>query len=86
MAAIGGMLGLRAIRASRWTDASLLAIGFGVGWTAIIGNRMVSDALDPAVSGNWDLTPWLTGGALVLVAALGGLTWSVLRSEKFSQR
>lgn len=86
VAAIGGMLAVRTAQASRWTDAALLAIGFGAVWTSLIGYRMVNNALDPAVSSNGDLTPWLVAGGLVLAGGLVGLVWSQLRPGRFSRR
>ena len=83
MAAIGGMLAIRATQASRWTDAALLAVGFGAVWTGLIAYRMLNGALDPAVHSG-DLTAWFVASATVLVAGLLALIALVARSERFS--
>ena len=54
--------------------------------TAAISYRMVSDALDPSVTSNWDLTPWLAAGALVLIGGLVGLTRSAFLPGGISRR
>jgi hypothetical protein len=86
VSAIAGMLIVRAVRASRWTDAALLAAGFGAAWTALIGYRLVNDALDPAVSTTWDLTPWLVAGATVLMVGLVSLLALSAWPDRFSRR
>jgi hypothetical protein len=85
VAAIGGMLTVRAIQFSRWTDAALLAVGVGISWTVLLGWRMVTDALDPAVSGA-DVTVWFLAGAVVLVGALLLLIAVTVWPERFSPR
>jgi hypothetical protein len=85
MAAIGSMLAIRAVQSSRWTDAALLAVGFGAAWTWIIGRRMVNDALDPNVHGS-DLTAWFAVSAAVLVAGLVALIVGVAWPERLSPR
>jgi hypothetical protein len=85
VAAIAGMLVVRAAQSSRWTDAALLATGFGAAWTALIGYRLISDALDPAVSGTWDLRPWFAAGATVLMGGLVALI-ALARPERFTPR
>jgi hypothetical protein len=85
VAAIGGMLATRAAQASRWTDAALLAFGFGVAWTGLIGYRMVNDALDPAVSGS-DLTAWFAVGVVILVGGLVLLIGRAVWLQRLSLR
>ena len=86
LAAIGGMLAARAVQSSRWTDAALLATGFGTSWTVLFGYRLINDALDPAVSSSRDLAPWFAAGAIVLVGGLVWLMWLVARPERVSPR
>lgn len=86
VAAIAGMLILRAVQASRWIHAALLATGFGAVWTGLIGYRLVNDALDPAGSTTWDLTPWLVAGATVLMVGLVSLLALSASPERFSRR
>ena len=76
LAAIIGMLAIRAVRSARLPDVGLLAAGFGASWTALIGARIVNDRLDAAVSGSQDLAiPFALGVGLLilgLVLTIGG--------------
>jgi hypothetical protein len=85
LAAIGGMLAVRASQSSRWTDAALLAVGFGAALSVLFGSAIVNDALDPAVYGP-DLTGWFVASATVLVASLLALIALVAWPEGFSPR
>jgi hypothetical protein len=67
LAAIVGMLTIRAARASRWTDVGLLAGGFGAVWTAMIGRGIINDRLDPAVVGPDQTIPFAIGAAVLIL-------------------
>jgi hypothetical protein len=67
LAAIVGMLTIRAARASRWADVGLLATGFGAVWTALIGRRIINDRLDPAVVAADQTIPFAIGAALLML-------------------
>jgi hypothetical protein len=66
LAAILGMLVVRAAQADRWTDIGLLSTGFGAVWTALLGAAMVNDRLDPAVTSQDGTLPFAVGAALLI--------------------
>jgi hypothetical protein len=66
LAAIVGMLVVRAAQTDRWTDIGLLATGFGAAWTGLLGASIVSDRLDPAVTSQDGTIPFALGAALLI--------------------
>jgi hypothetical protein len=74
LAAIIGMLTIRAGRAGRWTDIGMLATGFGATWTALLGASLIRQRLDPAIWPPDTPIPIAVGVALLifgLVVAAG---------------
>jgi hypothetical protein len=74
LAAIIGMLTIRAAQASRLTDVGLLATGFGAVWTAMIGSGLINDRLDPGVVAPDRSIPFAIAVALLtlgIVLAIG---------------
>ncbi|MGH2456176.1 MAG: hypothetical protein ACRDHD_07955 [Candidatus Limnocylindria bacterium] len=69
VAAIGGMLTMRAVQAGRSADLGLLLAGFGAAWTLLLGSAILADLSDPAIHGP-DQAGWLLFGSAVLVAGL----------------
>jgi len=75
LAAIGGMLGIRAAQSGRWTDVGLLAIGTGAVWVALLGAAVVRDWLDPAIIGGDATIPILLGAVAIVVGAVLVAGW-----------
>jgi hypothetical protein len=83
LAAIIGMLAVRAAQAGRWTDIGLLATGFGAAWTALFGASIVNDRLDPAVTSQDATIPFAVGAALLIfgIVVAAGARPAVKRSR-----
>jgi hypothetical protein len=75
LAAVGGMLAIRAARSDRWADVGLLAIGVGAVWVALLGASVVNDWLDSAVLGGDQTIPILVGALAVLVGSVLVAGW-----------
>jgi hypothetical protein len=58
LAAVAGMLIIRAFQTRRVRDIGLLMIGFGAAWTLLLGGAVVVQVTDPAVHGP-DLIGWV---------------------------
>lgn len=69
LAAVVGMLVVRAIQWRRILDIGLLMAGFGSAWTLLLGSSIIATMTDPAVHAP-DITGWFAFGAAVLVAGL----------------
>jgi hypothetical protein len=69
LAAVVGMLVVRALRAQRILDIGLLMVGFGSAWTLLLGISIVNVMTDPAVHSQ-DGTGGFVFAAAVLVAGL----------------
>jgi hypothetical protein len=67
LAAIIGMLIIRAARAGRGSDIGLLVTGLGGVWTLLLGLGIINDSLDPAVVGPDQTIPFTLGAALLIV-------------------
>ena len=66
LAAVVGMLVVRAVQARRSLDIGLLMVGFGSAWTLLLGIRILNVMTDPAVHAP-DVTGWFVVAAAVLV-------------------
>ena len=84
LAAIVGMLAIRAAQSRRWTDLSLLAAGFGVTWALLFGWAIILDALDPAVTSTGDDRIPFAIGVAILVSAIVFEIWQTARPNRFA--
>jgi hypothetical protein len=84
LAAIVGMLTIRAVRARRILDIGLLLAGFGSAWALLLGISIINVRTDPAVTAS-DVTGWFAFAVAVLVmglaVTLAGSGQSAGRSE-----
>lgn len=71
LAAVVGMLVIRAIQTRRILDVGLLMVGFGSAWTLVMGPAILNDLADPAVISTQDDTGGFVFAALILLAGLG---------------
>jgi hypothetical protein len=71
LAAVVGMLVIRAIQTLRILDIGLLMVGFGSAWTLVMGLAILNDLADPAVISTQDDTGGFVFAALILLAGLG---------------
>jgi hypothetical protein len=69
LAAVVGMLTVRAIQARRVLDIGLLMASFGAAWTLLLGISILNDMADPAVTSQ-DSTSWFVFAASILAAGL----------------
>jgi len=69
LAAVVGMLAVRAMQTRRIVDIGLLLVGFGSAWTLLLGITMVNVMTDPAVTSP-DVAGWFVFAVGVLVAGL----------------
>ena len=82
LAAIVGMLGVRAAQARRIVDIGLLLMGFGSAWTLLLGIAVLNVMTDPAVYSP-DVTGWFVFGAAVLLAGLiVAIAPSIMRARR----
>ena len=65
LAAVVGMLVIRAFQTRRVLDVGLLTVGFGSAWTLLLGLSIVNAMTDPAVH-----SPDVTGWFLFAIGAL----------------
>ena len=70
LAAVVGMLVIRAAQARRVVDIGLLMAGFGAAWTLLLGRALLSTLTDPAVTSTGDDTGWFVAAVLILLAGL----------------
>jgi hypothetical protein len=70
LAAVVGMLVVRAVQTRRSLDIGLLMVGFGSAWTLLVGLSIVNDLSDPAVTSYGYDIGWLAFAALILLAGL----------------
>jgi len=70
LAAVVGMLAVRAVQARRTLDIGLLLVGFGAAWTLLLGIVVLNAMTDPAVQAP-GVTGWFAFGVAVLVAGAG---------------
>jgi len=72
LAAVVGMLAIRAFQTRRILDIGLLMVGFGSAWTLLVGLAILNDLSDPAVTSygyGYDIG-WFVFAALILLAGL----------------
>jgi hypothetical protein len=69
LAAVAGMLAIRAWQTRRMVDIGLLLVGFGSAWTALLGVAVLNVMTDPAVTSQ-NVTGWFVFASSVLVAGL----------------
>lgn len=69
LAAVVGMLAVRAVQTRRSLDIGLLMVGFGTAWTLLLGISILNVMTDPAVTSQ-DVTGWFAFAATVLVAGV----------------
>lgn len=83
LAAVVGMLVVRAVQMRRILDIGLLTVGFGSAWTLMKGLAILNDLADPAVISTEDGTGGLVFSALILLAGLGvAIAGSVVPSRR----
>jgi hypothetical protein len=72
LAAVVGMLVVRAVQTRRSLDIGLLMVGFGSAWTLLVGLSILNNLSDPAVtsSGYGYDVGWFVFAALLLLAGL----------------
>ena len=70
LAAVVGMLAIRAARERRVVDIGLLMVGFGAAWTLLLGRTLLSELTDPAVTSTGDDTGVFVASVLILLAGL----------------
>jgi hypothetical protein len=73
LAAVVGMLVIRAVQTRRSLDIGLLMVGFGSAWTLLFGLAILNDITDPAVTSTQDGTSGFLFAAGILLAGLAGL-------------
>jgi hypothetical protein len=69
LAAVAGMLVIRAFQVRRVLDVGLLTVGFGSAWTLLFGNTLLSVMTDPAVHAP-GIAARFVFGAAILVAGV----------------
>jgi hypothetical protein len=70
LAAVVGMLVVRAVQTRRILDIGLLMVGFGSAWTLMMGLAFLNDISDPAVTSYGYGQGWILFAALILLAGL----------------
>jgi hypothetical protein len=70
LAAVVGMLVIRAAQERRLLDIGLLMVGFGAAWTRLLGHTLLSELTDPAVTSTGDDTGVFVASVLVVLAGL----------------
>ncbi len=70
LAAVVGMLAIRAAQTRRVVDIGLLMVGFGAAWTLLLGRTLLATLTDPAVTSTGDDTGWFVAAVLILLAGL----------------
>jgi hypothetical protein len=70
LAAVVGMLVVRAVQTRRSLDIGLLMVGFGSAWTLLVGLSIVNDLSDPAVTSYGYDIGWFAFAVLILLAGL----------------
>ncbi len=70
LAAVVGMLVIRATKRTQGLDVGLLAVGFGLTWTCLASYAILNEINDPAVHSVGDSRGWFAVGAAVLVFGL----------------
>lgn len=70
LAAVVGMLVIRAAQERRVVDIGLVMVGFGAAWTLLLGRALLSTLTDPAVTSTGDDTGMFVASLLILVAGL----------------
>lgn len=70
LAAVVGMLIIRAVQGRRILDVGLLMVGFGSAWTLVLGLSVWNDVTDPAVTSYGYGERWFAFAALILLAGL----------------
>ena len=70
LAAVVGMLVVRAVQSRRILDIGLLAVGLGSTWTLLFGLSILNDLADPAVTSRGYGEGWIVFAALVLLSGL----------------
>ena len=71
LAAVVGMLVVRAHRSQRVLDIGLLMVGFGSAWTLLLGLSILNDLTDPAVTSYGYGERWIVLAVAILMAGLG---------------
>lgn len=69
LAAVVGMLVIRAFQMQRLLDVGLLTVGFGSAWTLLLGGSILNAMTDPAVHAP-DVNGWFVFAVGVLVTGL----------------
>jgi hypothetical protein len=70
LAAVVGMLVIRAVQTRRSLDIGLLMVGFGSTWTLLRGLAILNDMTDPAVTSTGEEGGGFVLAALILLAGL----------------
>lgn len=70
LAAVVGMLVIRAAQTRRTLDIGLLMVGLGSAWTLLFGLAILNDLADPAVTSGGYGEGWMVFAALFLMAGL----------------
>lgn len=70
LAAVVGMLVVRAVQTRRIVDIGVLTVGFGSAWTLLLGLSILNDIADPAVTSYGYGYGWFAFAALILLAGL----------------
>jgi hypothetical protein len=70
LAAVVGMLVIRAARERRILDIGFLMVGFGAAWTLVLGHTLLIELTDPAVTSTGDDTGVFVASVLILLAGL----------------
>jgi hypothetical protein len=90
LAAVVGMLVVRAVQTRRSLDIGLLMVGFGSAWTLLVGLAILNDLSDPAVTSYGYDIGWFVFAALTLLAglalAIAGSVAPFRRSAEDGQR
>jgi hypothetical protein len=69
LAAVVGMLVVRAFQMQRFLDVGMLTVGFGSAWALLLGSSIVNVMTDPSVHAS-DSTGWFVFAVGVLVAGV----------------
>ena len=70
LAAVVGMLVIRAVQTRRVLDIGLLMVGFGSAWTLLLGVSILNDITDPGVTSYGYGEGWFVFAAGILLAGL----------------
>jgi hypothetical protein len=70
LAAVVGMLVIRAVQTRRLLEIGLLMVGFGSAWTLLFGVAILNDISDPAVTSYGYGQGWFVFAAGILLAGL----------------